>query len=50
MPARARVANAEERPRLWRRAVQVYRSYDDYQRRTQREIPVVILEPREAST
>jgi F420H(2)-dependent quinone reductase len=48
MPARARAAGPEERPRLWRRAVEVYRPYEDYQRRTNREIPVVILEPRQA--
>lgn len=43
---RARVATAEERWRLWPRAVKVYRGYADYQRRTGREIPLVILEPR----
>ena len=46
MPVRARVASAEERSRLWRRAVGVYRPYADYQRRTEREIPVVVLEPQ----
>jgi deazaflavin-dependent oxidoreductase (nitroreductase family) len=42
----ARVADAEERKRLWPKVVQVYSGYDDYQRRTEREIPLVILEPR----
>jgi deazaflavin-dependent oxidoreductase (nitroreductase family) len=42
----ARVADAEERKRLWPKVVQVYAGYDDYQRRTDREIPLVILEPR----
>jgi deazaflavin-dependent oxidoreductase (nitroreductase family) len=42
----ARVATAEERARLWPRAVELYGSYADYQARTDREIPLVILEPR----
>jgi F420H(2)-dependent quinone reductase len=43
----ARVANAEERERLWPEAVRSYRGYADYQRRSKgREIPLVILEPR----
>jgi deazaflavin-dependent oxidoreductase (nitroreductase family) len=45
-PVRARVADAEERVRLWPKVVEVYKGYDDYQRRTEREIPLVILEPR----
>ena len=42
----ARVATAEERPRLWALMVGVYGGYEDYQRRTEREIPLVVLEPR----
>ena len=42
----ARVANAEERKRLWPRAVETYGGYAGYQERTDREIPLVILEPR----
>ena len=42
----ARVANPEERKRLWPVVVKVYAGYEDYQRRTEREIPLVILEPR----
>jgi F420H(2)-dependent quinone reductase len=45
-PVRARVANGAERERLWRRAVDAYSSYADYQARTDREIPVVVLERR----
>ena len=46
-PVHARVANAEERERLWPRAVKAYRGYQDYQARSKgREIPLVILEPR----
>lgn len=46
VPVRARVADAAERARLWPRAVEAYGSYASYQRRTDREIPLVILEPR----
>ena len=43
----ARVANKEERKRLWPKAVKAYRGYEDYQARSRgREIPLVILEPR----
>jgi F420H(2)-dependent quinone reductase len=42
----ARIATAEERVRLWPRAVETYHGYADYQARTDREIPLVILEPR----
>jgi deazaflavin-dependent oxidoreductase (nitroreductase family) len=43
---RARVANPEERARLWPKAVKTYGGYADYQARAPREIPVVILERR----
>jgi len=43
----ARTATAEERERLWPRAVKSYHGYADYQKRSKgREIPLVILEPR----
>ena len=45
-PVRARTASSEERARLWPRAVEAYSGYADYQRKADREIPVVILEPR----
>lgn len=41
----ARTASGEERARLWREAVALYPAYADYQRRTRRELPVVVLEP-----
>jgi deazaflavin-dependent oxidoreductase (nitroreductase family) len=41
----ARVADDEERERLWPRLVEMYRDYDIYQRRTDRKIPVLILSP-----
>jgi proline iminopeptidase len=43
-PARARTAEGEEREQLWRKANQVWPHYDEYQTRTDREIPVVVLE------
>jgi len=43
---RPRVAEGDERVDLWRRAVALYGSYESYQRQTDRQIPVVVLEPR----
>jgi deazaflavin-dependent oxidoreductase (nitroreductase family) len=43
---RARTADAQERARLWPRLVQLYADFENYQRWTTREIPVVILDPR----
>ena len=40
----ARDATPEERPELWRQMAQEWPAYDDYQKKTDREIPVVILE------
>jgi deazaflavin-dependent oxidoreductase (nitroreductase family) len=45
-PVHARVATATERARLWPLVVGVYGGYEGYQRRTEREIPLVVLEPR----
>lgn len=45
---RARVAAGEERRRLWAKAVEAYGSYREYQERTERKIPIVVLEPRTA--
>jgi len=42
--ARARTATGEERERLWRKANEVWKHYDEYAQRTSREIPVVVLE------
>ncbi|MGH2761254.1 MAG: nitroreductase family deazaflavin-dependent oxidoreductase [Thermoleophilaceae bacterium] len=44
--ARARTASAEERPELWREMTGHWPDYDDYQTKTEREIPVVVLERR----
>jgi deazaflavin-dependent oxidoreductase (nitroreductase family) len=42
--ARARTATPEERPELWPIMTREWPSYDEYQTRTDREIPVVVLE------
>lgn len=41
----ARTATAEEKAEWWPKATAVWPDYDDYQRKTEREIPLVILEP-----
>ena len=43
-PARARTAEPEERGRLWELMAGIWPHYDSYQQRTEREIPVVVLE------
>lgn len=43
----ARVADSEERDRLWPRVVDVYSGFGSYQDRADREIPLVILETKE---
>jgi deazaflavin-dependent oxidoreductase (nitroreductase family) len=45
-PMRARTATEAERAELWPRIVAASSGYGGYQRRTTRQIPVVILEPR----
>ena len=45
MPMRARVADAEERARLWPMVTKRYSGYADYQKRATREIPLVLLDP-----
>jgi len=45
-PVRARVAPADERAALWPRLVDLYADFAKYQKWTDREIPVVVLEPR----
>ena len=46
-PMRARVASGEEKERLWPQVTAAYRGYASYQRRTSRDIPLVILDPRQ---
>lgn len=43
---RARRASSAEKAALWPRLVAMYSDYDDYQARTTRDIPVVVLSPR----
>jgi F420H(2)-dependent quinone reductase len=43
---RARVADGDEKAAWWARAVDVWPAYDEYQQKTDRPIPVVLLEPR----
>ncbi len=47
---RARVASPQERARLWPMVLEAYGGYGDYQQRTSREIPLVVLEPRGGAT
>jgi proline iminopeptidase len=43
-PATARTAEGDERDRLWRKANEVWSHYDEYAEKTDRTIPVVVLE------
>ena len=45
-PVHARVANGQEHTRLWPKAVEAYGGYAGYQEKTDRKIPLVILERR----
>ena len=45
MRARARAATPEEKQKLWPIMTREWPAYDDYQKKTDRDIPVVILEP-----
>ena len=45
-PMLARRASAAEKAELWPRVAAAYQGYDGYQRRTERDIPLVICEPR----
>ncbi|HZG62000.1 MAG TPA: nitroreductase family deazaflavin-dependent oxidoreductase [Rubrobacteraceae bacterium] len=42
--ARARTADAREKPRLWQLMTSIWPDYDGYQKKTGRDIPVVIVE------
>jgi deazaflavin-dependent oxidoreductase (nitroreductase family) len=45
MPAQARTASSDEKPRLWQIMRDLWPNYDEYQSRTDRVIPVVVLTP-----
>ena len=42
--AKARVASPEEKKRLWPKMAKIWPEYDKYQARTERDIPVIVLE------
>ena len=42
--ARARTAGASEKPELWKLMTGIWPQYDEYQEKTDRDIPVVVLE------
>jgi F420H(2)-dependent quinone reductase len=44
---RAEEADSEEKVRLWQKMVEMYPSYDNYQTKTKREIPLLVLHPVE---
>ena len=47
IPVRVRVADGDERERIWKKADEVNKGgYAQYQSKTDRKIPVVVLEPR----
>jgi F420H(2)-dependent quinone reductase len=45
MNAQARTTAGEERARLWKKALEFRPPYADNQLKTEREIPVVVLDP-----
>lgn len=49
-PARARVATGKERTQIWEQMVKTFPFYGEYQKKTKREIPVVVLEKQPAAT
>jgi deazaflavin-dependent oxidoreductase (nitroreductase family) len=46
LPVKVRVAEGEERERLWEAQKAEYPLFAEYEEKTDREIPVVVLEPR----
>jgi len=43
----ARITSGDERAELWEEIASKYDNYAGYQKKTEREIPIVILEPAE---
>ena len=43
--ARARTVTGKERERIWNQMAEIYPPYLDYQKATEREIPVIVLDP-----
>jgi deazaflavin-dependent oxidoreductase (nitroreductase family) len=48
-PVRATVATDDEKKTLWPKVVGIYKGYEGYQRKTSRDIPIVILTRRSGS-
>jgi deazaflavin-dependent oxidoreductase (nitroreductase family) len=44
---RAEELDGEEKERLWKKMAEMYPTYDDYQKKTKREIPLLVLHPKE---
>ena len=44
---KAEETDSEEKARLWQKMIEIYPTYDDYQEKTEREIPLLILRPVE---
>jgi len=42
--AKARTATAEEKPALWKTMTKIWPAYNEYQAKTKREIPIVVLD------
>jgi len=42
---KAEEVDAEEKTRLWQKMAEMYPTYDDYQKKTEREIPLLVLHP-----
>ena len=42
--AKARIATPEEKPEMWKKMAATWPAYDEYQTKTDREIPIVVLE------
>lgn len=44
LTVRMRVTTGEERERLWKKMTAIFPAYEEYQQKTTRQIPVVVLE------
>jgi deazaflavin-dependent oxidoreductase (nitroreductase family) len=44
---RAEEVSGEEKARLWQKMSEMYPTYDDYQNKTERQIPLLVLHPRD---
>jgi hypothetical protein len=42
---RAEEVDSEENVRLWQKMIEMYPTYDDFQTKTKREIPLLVLRP-----